>query len=115
MAAKDGSRRSYTDAERQKALDLYIEVGPAEASRRTGVPAATIRSWALRAGATVARPRTQAATAAVEAARLTWAQRRAEVAALASEVAIDSGRRALGAKPREASDLMRALRRPAAW
>jgi hypothetical protein len=84
VAATDGSLpRSYADAERNEALSLYLEVGAAEASRRCGVPAGTIRQWAHRRGLTTAR--TASARASVEAARLTWAQRRAEVATRAGE------------------------------
>jgi len=43
-------RAFYSDEQRAEALRLYEEVGPAEASRRCGVPNATIRSWASRAG-----------------------------------------------------------------
>jgi transposase-like protein len=46
---KTPSRR-YTDEERTKALDLYLEHGPAEAGRRTGISARTIATWARRAG-----------------------------------------------------------------
>lgn len=42
---------AYTDSERQTALALYAERGPAVAARATGIPSATIRSWANRSGA----------------------------------------------------------------
>lgn len=35
---------------REQALELYQQVGPAEAARQTGVRAGTIRVWAHRAG-----------------------------------------------------------------
>jgi len=35
---------------RDRALELYQEVGPAETARRTGLRAGTIRAWASRAG-----------------------------------------------------------------
>jgi transposase-like protein len=54
LAATDGSqsrqRRSYSKAQREESLQLYTEVGPAEAGRRLGIPAATVRKWAQRAG-----------------------------------------------------------------
>lgn len=80
--------RSYTDAQRQEALALYREHGPAEASRRTGIPGATIRSWAHRSGeeASEGAGRTRAAT---EAARLSWAQRRAQLCDATGSVAAE--------------------------
>lgn len=58
---------------RERALALYAEHGPSEASRILSseghdVPSATIRSWAKRQGATVAR--SEAQLAAREAAKL---------------------------------------------
>ena len=35
---------------RERALELYQEVGPAETARRTGLQSGTIRAWASRAG-----------------------------------------------------------------
>jgi len=35
---------------RDRALELYQEVGPAETARRTGLRSGTIRAWASRAG-----------------------------------------------------------------
>jgi hypothetical protein len=60
------------------ALAIYVEHGGAEASRKTGVPAPTIRSWAHRDGvATVAAQNTRAAIAA---AQLRWEERRLALA-----------------------------------
>jgi transposase-like protein len=69
--------RTYTDEERQNTLALYIEVGPREAARRTGVPLRTISNWAHNDGvATDAVPeKTRAAT---EQAKALSEQRRAE-------------------------------------
>lgn len=97
-------RRSYGESERAEALRLYREHGPAEAARKTGIPSNTIRSWALRAGEGLSRQDT--ARANVAAARLTWAQRRAEVAVRSGEMAAGLLERAEGAKPRDARDLM---------
>lgn len=53
-----------TADERQHAIDLAVEHGPAEAARRTGIPPGTIAAWCSRAGlATVATERTAAAVA----------------------------------------------------
>jgi transposase-like protein len=35
---------------RDRALELYREVGPAEAARQLGLKSGTLRSWASRAG-----------------------------------------------------------------
>ncbi len=35
----------YTAEQRDAALELYREVGPAEAGRRLGIPSGTVRSW----------------------------------------------------------------------
>lgn len=43
-------RQRYTQQQRDEALALFVEHGPAEASRRTGIPDGTIASWAHRAG-----------------------------------------------------------------
>jgi hypothetical protein len=68
----------YQPELKAQALAIYADHGGAEASRETGVPATTIRSWAHRAGvATVATEKTRAAT---EAARLRWEERRLELA-----------------------------------
>lgn len=68
-----------TPEQKAEALRCYAEHGPAEASRRTGIPSDTIRQWAVRAGVTVTRRETIAA--AVETAKQTLAQQRAELAA----------------------------------
>lgn len=68
----------YTDAQRTEALDLYLEHGPAEASRRTGIPAATIRSWASRNDLTETRNATVGA--AVAARKLSFEERRTALA-----------------------------------
>jgi hypothetical protein len=44
------SVRKYLPHQRDEALALFVEHGPAEASRRTGIPDGTIASWAHRAG-----------------------------------------------------------------
>ena len=99
--------RTYTPEQKEQALALYREHGPGEASSRTGIPGATIRSWARRSGLT--SPRADRAAAGAEAARLTWAQRRAEVALRSGEAAAEFIERAVRTeKAREGSDWMRA-------
>jgi transposase-like protein len=110
MDATRKRRREYTAAERERALGLYVQVGPAEAGRETGIPSSTIRKWAERAGASMKNARERSATAAVEGARLTWAQRRAETRQRAGEAAAVFLERAVEASPRAASDWMRAFK-----
>jgi len=71
------TRRSYTDEQKQAALDAYAEHGPAEASRQTGVPTKTIASWAARSGVQMDAG---ARSSAVEAAKITWEIRRKTLA-----------------------------------
>ena len=44
------SKTVYTDEQRTEALDAYRSVGPKVASEQTGIPKATIASWARRMG-----------------------------------------------------------------
>lgn len=68
----------WTQDQQDEALRLLAEVGKAEASRRTGIPAGTIAAWGSRSG-TKAPP--AAALQEVNAARLaTIAQRKAKLA-----------------------------------
>ena len=63
----------YSDQERNHALALYVDHGPTEASRQTGIPKGTIAGWAKAVGArTVRNAKTEAATLAaqIDAARL---------------------------------------------
>ncbi|MCL4309924.1 MAG: hypothetical protein M0Z32_04895 [Actinomycetota bacterium] len=74
------NRRTYTTAEKEEALALYADVGPAEAGRQTGIPKATIRKWAHRSGLTNMTPVTSKKTqAANEANRVRNEARREEV------------------------------------
>lgn len=72
------ARATYSGEQRASALDLYREHGPAEASRRCGVPARTISSWAKRSGAQSDAPAKTAA--AVEQAALSLEARKQELA-----------------------------------
>lgn len=105
--ATDGHPRTYTPEQREEALRLYLEVGAAEAARRLEIPAATVRKWAQRAGLTAARR--EHAQAAIESARLTWAQRRGEIVVRFGEAAdgfLTKARKTKSA--RNARDLMAA-------
>lgn len=52
MRAGVGRRRRprHSQADRDRALEIAARDGPAEASRRTGIPAGTIRRWRSKAG-----------------------------------------------------------------
>ena len=68
---------TYTPEQREEALRLYEEAGPAEASRQSGVPARTVVRWATRAGLT--RRRLEKTSAATEMLTITNAQRREKI------------------------------------
>lgn len=68
------ARRTWTDQQKTQALDLYVDHGAAHAEARTGIPAATIRSWAHRNG--LAARCNENRRAQVEATKLAWAERR---------------------------------------
>jgi transposase-like protein len=105
--AKEGPR-TYSPEQREEALALYVEHGPAAAASRLGIPASTVRSWAKRAGKQ--SPRADRAVAGAEAARRTWAQRRADVALESGEAASELIERIRGtSKAREAADWSRAF------
>lgn len=107
--AKSRPQRSFTAAQRVEALRLYREVGPAQAGRQTGIPAGTIRQWAHREG--LADSRHATAQARIKAARLTWQQRRAEVAMRAGDAAALFVEDAIAsAKPRDRRDLMASVK-----
>lgn len=70
-------RRSYTDAEKATAIALYESEGPSAVQHQLGIPKATVSDWARANGVrTFGTERTEAATAAHEAA---WAERRARM------------------------------------
>lgn len=71
-------RMQYTEAQRDEALRLLAEVGKAEASRATGIPAGTIASWGHRNGVTAPSPeQLSAGMAAMAAVRTeTWQVRK---------------------------------------
>ncbi len=73
------TRRTFTAADRQRALQDYDTLGPAECARRAGVPASTLRSWASRVG--LAAAASQRVAAAVERRTLDLEERRQLLAA----------------------------------
>lgn len=116
---------SWSLEQREEALRLYVEFGAGEASKRTGIPAGTIRSWRHRADKRAKAPgdapatdagsqpplaaqRSERVQAAIDGARLTHAQNRSTIGRLASSAAVTLIAQAIDAKPREAADLMRA-------
>ena len=70
--------RKWTDEQRDEALALHRSHGPAEASRLTGIPKATVASWARRKGVETNAPVER--EAAVESASLAAEQRRLDLA-----------------------------------
>ena len=44
------NQQPYTDAEKKRALDLYVLYGPCRASRETGIHKGTITRWAKKLG-----------------------------------------------------------------
>jgi transposase-like protein len=79
------ARRTYTDAERAEALALYESEGPSAVQAKLGIAKATVAGWAKRTGTrTVRNERT---AAAVEAARLSWEERRGDLVHRMGEVA----------------------------
>jgi transposase-like protein len=69
-------RTRWTAAQKAEALRIYQDQGAAAASEATGVPIATISSWARRAGKTAVTPERQARVAAKQ---LTIAERKGEL------------------------------------
>lgn len=67
-------KSQYTDQQIEEAKKLYEEVGPSEASRRTGINKSTIASWARRSDLQTDAPTNL--RAATEMAQLTRQQQR---------------------------------------
>lgn len=62
------AKRIYSANAKAQALEAYVEVGPSKACERTGIPKATIRGWARKAGLQTRRAeKTAAATEAIVA------------------------------------------------
>ena len=62
------TRASYTDQQKSDALAAYVEHGPSEAARQTGIPKGTIAAWARRNHVQTTAPQKAAATAEATAA-----------------------------------------------
>lgn len=73
------TRHAFTATDRERALQDYDTLGPAECARRAGVPPSTLRSWASRAG--LAAAASQRVAAAVERRGLDLEERRQLLAA----------------------------------
>ena len=89
MAARKSSKKtkSYSEAEKANALAVYVEKGPREAARETGIPARTIGRWAARQGlSTEVQAKTAKATAT---AREQAALRREKLRMLLLDKAVD--------------------------
>ena len=100
----DAARKPpYTSEQRDEALRLHREKGPAKASQETGIPSATIRSWAHRSGVATTVPPSEQTKAATDAARLSRAQRRAKLAEDTGAVAAELLERIRGT--RKATDV----------
>jgi transposase-like protein len=100
------ARTRYTDEQKADALALYVEHGPAETARRTGIAKGTLASWAHRAG--VQSVATELTAAATEAASAKWAERRQTMVdeiGLVAEAALSGAAGAvLAGRPRDAKD-----------
>ena len=104
------ARGHYSAEDKARALAIYVEQGPAEAARATGIKDATIRSWAKRAG--MAAPRAEVTRAAVKAAQESWLQRRGELrdaSGAAAEEFLKEARAKMKSSARSATDLIRAF------
>jgi transposase-like protein len=100
--------RSYSPEQREEALRLYQEVGPAEAARRLDIPAPTVRKWASRAA--ISAPNAKQTAAATAAAKLSREERAERLAAEALEAAGEFLARSRdGANPQNALALTKAF------
>lgn len=75
----------YTDDEKASALELYVEVGPSEAARRTGIAQPTISNWARVAG--LQEQVAWARAGHVLAVKQKWEERRAVIAEKVGDLA----------------------------
>lgn len=100
------ARRVYTPEEKAAALELYATLGAAETARRTGIGAATIRSWASRTGAATVLQEEREAS--VRALRAQWAERRMvmvhEIGAVAHMALAQAEAAVAAGKGRDAKD-----------
>lgn len=81
----------WSDSQRGEALALYVDVGPSEAARRTGIPKSTIHDWAAKEGLS-----TDAVSEQTIAATIASAERAAAKREQARELMLDRILDALG-------------------
>ena len=72
--------QKWTEEQRAEALQLHHHHGPAEAERRTGIPRATIKSWARRAGVLTSVVPPPGLEAAIATSAMVAEQRRLDLA-----------------------------------
>ncbi len=97
---------NYTDAQKAEAVELYVEVGTAEAARRVGVATRTITRWASAAGV-VSQDRIEKTEGAREVLEATQAEMREELRVLLLEAPIAHVKSAIGTdKARDAQSWM---------
>lgn len=70
---------NWSEDQKAEALRLHVEVGPCEASRRTGIPRETISSWASKEG--LGSVVEGSIACAIEAAKTRRSERKAQLAA----------------------------------
>ena len=78
---------NYTEAQKAEAVELYVEVGTAEAARRIGVTPRSINNWAKAAGVT-SQERVQKTEGAREVLAATQAEKREELRGLLLDAGI---------------------------
>lgn len=76
-APKSAFKPKYSETQKRKALKLYVDVGPREASRKLKIPESTLRKWARHEGLA---PPTEHINAGVRGQQAHMAQRRAALA-----------------------------------
>ena len=102
---------TYTDQDRQGAIELYQQVGATEASTRLDIPRRTILDWASKAGVVAQADQEKTSEArAVGAERITtaWADFRAQEALAAGAAANRMRREVLEASTERNANLLKA-------
>ncbi len=82
------TKRTYTEEQRDEACLVYVEHGPSEAQRRTGIPTSTLHDWAQQRG--IRTVRNQKTAEATEAAALDARAKRASLQCLLLDRALDA-------------------------
>ena len=102
---------TYTDTQRDEAIQLYVDVGTAQAVRQTGISGTTIKRWAAQAGKTVqtnTQKTTTARAAATQRITIQWSDYRAQEATAAGSAATRLRRQVVEASDAENANLLRA-------